>query len=93
MSPSTRTTTGDLIMLALAKMTARSGAATTLGRRCLGTKIATGLVGLPVAEDGVGDLAAVSEAILKEVQVRRGRESHERRKRSFFVCVCVCVFF
>ena len=33
-------------------------------------KVATGLVGLPVSEDGVGDLAAVSEAILNEIQVK-----------------------
>ena len=58
-------------MFALAKMTARPAA---LGRRCLGTKVATGLVGLPVSEDGVADLAAVSESILNEIQVSSREE-------------------
>ena len=57
-------------MLTLAKLSLRAGAVGRVGVRCLGTKkVATGLVGLPVSEDGVGDLAAVSEAILNEIQV------------------------
>ena len=76
-------------MLSLAKLTSRTGTAAVVGRRLFGVKIATGLVGLPVSEDGVGELKAVSEAILNEIQVRLPLNA-ETNAISCCHCVIVC---
>jgi hypothetical protein len=41
----------------------------TLSRRFASQKAATGLVGLPVAEDGIGELKEISNKILENIQV------------------------